>query len=186
MTPLLETNRLRLRAPGFGDAKRLSDYLSAFSVSGNLARVPHPYTVEDARAWLTGWRADSVPGRTHFVLELRNEGAVGVAGFHEQDGVPELGYWLGEPFWGQGLMSEALYAILDWYYDVTEEDDIRSGAFHFNMASIALQMKLGFVETGRSERHCLARGKELEHIDTELTREAYVLSRPKDRKAAAQ
>ena len=47
-------------------------------------------------------------------------------------------------------------------------------------------MKLGFVETGRSTRHCLARGEELEHIDTELTREAYVLSRPKPRKVAAQ
>lgn len=186
MTPLLETPRLRLRAPGFGDARRLTAFLDNFAVSGNLARVPHPYTLEHADAWLAGWRADAAPADTCFILELRDIGAIGSIGFQSRDGVAEIGYWLGEPFWGQGLMSEALYAALDWYFEMTDADYINSGLFHFNMASAAVQMKFGFVETGRSMRHCLARGKELEHIDTELTREAYELSRPKPRKAAAQ
>ena len=187
MTPLLETPRLRLRGPGFGDARQLASLLDNFAVSGNLARVPHPYSIEDAREWLGGWRADAPPYDTSFILDLNGEGAVGVAGFSLQpEGHCELGYWLGEPYWGQGLMSEALYAILDWYFEVTDADFVQSGMFHFNMASAALQMKLGFVETGLSNRHCLARGESIEHIDTELTREAYELSRPKLRKDAAQ
>lgn len=186
MTPYLETPRMRLRGPGFGDARRMTDFLSNFAVSGNLARVPHPYTIDDARAWLGGWRADCATNDTCFILDYRGEGAIGMAGFHDRDGVAELGYWLGEPYWNQGLMSEALYAILDWYFDTTIADYIVSGVFHFNMASAALQMKFGFAETGRSTRHCLARGKELEHIDTELTREAYAASRPKQKKVAAQ
>jgi RimJ/RimL family protein N-acetyltransferase len=186
MTPLIETPRLRLRGPGYGDARRLADYLGNFAVSGNLSRVPHPYTVDHAWDWLSRWRADAVPAETQFVLELKGEGAVGVAGFHMENSAAAIGYWLGEPHWGQGLMSEALYAILDWYFDVTNSDIVLSGVFHFNMASAALQMKFGFVETGRSSRHCLARGEEVEHIDTELTREAYVLSRPKPKGIAAQ
>ena len=186
MTPLIETHRLRLRAPGFGDAKRLAALLDNVAVSGNLARVPHPYTLDHARDWLAGWRADAPPYETGFIVELKNTGAIGAVGFQNGGSAAEIGYWLGEPFWGQGLMSEALYAVLDWYFEMTDADFIISGLFHFNMASAAVQMKFGFAETGRSMRHCLARGKELEHIDTELTREAYELSRPKPRKAAAQ
>lgn len=186
MTPLIETPRLRLRAPGFGDAKRLADFLGNFSVAGNLARVPHPYTIDDARSWLAGWRAGAPANETGFIIEYKGEGAIGVAGFHNNGADAELGYWIGEPFWGQGIISEALYSVLDWYFDTTPADYIVSGVFHFNMASAAVQMKLGFVETGRSMRHCLARGEEVEHIDTELTREAYVLSRPKSKKVAAQ
>lgn len=185
MTPLLETQRLRLRGPGFGDARQLAGFLDNFAVSGNLARVAHPYSIEDARTWLGRWRADSEPADTSFILELRGEGAIGAAGFaRQEDGHSELGYWLGKPYWGRGLMSEALYAILDWYFDVTDADTVQSGVFHFNMPSTALQMKFGFVETGRSVRHCLARGESIEHIDTELTREAYELSHPKPKKAA--
>ena len=48
-----------------------------------------------------------------------------------------------------------------------------SGVFAFNAASLAVQKKLGFIETGRSRLHCLARAADLEHIDTELTRSAW-------------
>ena len=186
MTPYLETPRLRLRSPGLGDAKRMTEFLGSFAVSGNLAKVPHPYTIEDARTWLSGWRADVPPNETRFVIELKDDGAVGMVGFRDCDGNAMIGYWLGEPYWGHGLMTEALSAVLDWYFDVTDADIVLSGVFDFNMASAALQMKFGFVETGRSTCHCLARGEDLEHIDTELTREAYEQSRPKPKGIAAQ
>ncbi len=186
MTPLLETPRLHLRGLRHGDARRLAEYLSNFAVVGNLAHAPHPHTIEDTHRWLSRWCVDAAPKETNFVIELKGEGAVGAVGFHDHDGDAVLGYWLGEPFWGRGLMTETLHAALDWYFEVTDADIVLSGMFYFNMASAALQMKLGFVETGRSTCHCLARGEELEHIDTELTREAYQLSRQKSKKAAAQ
>jgi RimJ/RimL family protein N-acetyltransferase len=46
---------------------------------------------------------------------------------------------------------------------------IHSGVFHFNAASLAIQKRLGFTETGRSWLLCLARDAEVEHIDTQLT-----------------
>lgn len=186
MTPLIETPRLRLRPPGLGDAARLAEYLNNFDVAGNLAMVPFPYSVELARAWLGQWRADAPPQAMQFVIERRNEGAVGVIGFTLRDAVPVFGYWLGQPFWGQGLMTEAAKATLGWFYKATATDVVISGAFHFNMASLTIQHKLGFVETGRSLRHSLARGEDVEHIDTELTREAFTDLAPQTLKVASR
>lgn len=173
MTPLLTTPRLRLRSPGIGDATRLAKLLDNFAISGNLAVVPHPYTLADANQWLGKWRADAMPADTNFIIDHNDEGAIGVIGSRMKDGTAYMGYWLGEPYWDQGIMTEALHAVVDWYFKVTNADIITCGAFHFNMASLAIQQKLGFVETGRSILHSIARGEDLEHIDTELTRDAF-------------
>jgi len=183
MTPLIETERLRLRAPGIGDAKRIAEFLNNFAVSGNLSVVPHPYTLDDANQWLGRWRADSMPANTQFVIELKKEGAIGVVGFREKDKNAQVGYWLGEPFWNRGIMSEALKAVIGWYFNNTKADIVTSGVFHFNMASLAIQQKLGFVETSRSIIHCLARGEDIEHIDTELTRDTFELLQTRQQKA---
>jgi RimJ/RimL family protein N-acetyltransferase len=63
---------------------------------------------------------------------------------------------------------------LDWYFAVTRADAIASGVFAFNKASLAVQKKLGFTEIGTSRLHCLARAADLEHIDTRLTRKAWM------------
>lgn len=173
MNPQLTTARLRLRPPATGDAAHLAAHLDNFAVAGNLAHVPHPYSIADARSWLNSWRDDARPQETGFVIEHKQDGPVGAIGYHDRAGEAVIGYWLGEPFWGQGLMTEAMTEALDWYFSTTSADWVLSGVFHFNMASLAIQQKLGFVEVGRSEVYCLARGEDIEHIDTELTREAF-------------
>ncbi len=170
MDVTLETARLILRPPRAEDAPRIARYMNNFRVAGNLARVPYPYFETDARTWIQSWRPDRRAAETGFSLELPGEGVVGNCGFHLSDGVPVVGYWLGEPFWNRGLMTEALRAVLAWYFEVTDEPSIASGVFHFNKASLAIQHKVGFVETGISRMHCLARKQEVRHIDTELTR----------------
>ena len=107
---------------------------------------------------------------TGFILDLPGGGLIGHAGFHPDVQGTVIGYWLGEPFWNRGFMTEAAIAILDWYFGATTSVSVSSGVFHFNRASLAVQKKLGFTETGRSFRLCLARKEEVRHIDTELTR----------------
>ena len=166
----LRTPRLLLRQPRPDDAPIIARYLNNFHVAGNLARVPYPYAEADARAWLRTWRPDRPPGETGFTLELPGEGLIGHAGFHADAQRTVIGYWLGEPFWNRGFMTEAVGAILDWYFGATPAVSVGSGIFHFNRASLAIQKKLGFTETGSSFRLCLARKQEVRHIDTELTR----------------
>ena len=173
MDVTLHTGRLTLRPPRPGDAERLARFLDNFAVAGNLSHVPYPYRLADAKAWLRGFRRDRPAAETGFTIDLAGEGVIGHVGFHpEHDGVV-IGYWLGQPFWNRGLMSEAVAAAIGWYFEATTADRLRSGVFHFNKASLAIQKKFGFVETGTSWRLCLARGEELRHIDTELARSVW-------------
>lgn len=170
----LTTRRLSLRQPVPRDAERIALFLNNFAVSGNLSRVPYPYHLADAKAWLATWRPDEPPDRTGFALDLPGEGLIGQVGYHAgNDGAAVLGYWLAQPFWNRGFMSEAVAAAVDWYFATTAADRIRSGVFHFNQASLRIQRKLGFVETGECQLLCLARGEEVRHIDTQLQRSVW-------------
>ena len=171
MDVALSTRRLSLRQPRRDDAARIALFLNNFAVAGKLSTVPYPYAESDAHWWLDRWRADSPPAETGFMIELPGEGVIGNCGYHLDVGKdPVLGYWLAEPFWNRGFMSEAVAAVLDWYFEVTTAEHVRSGVFHFNKASLAVQRKFGFTEIGTSTLHCLARHQDLRHIDTRLTR----------------
>jgi RimJ/RimL family protein N-acetyltransferase len=170
----LATRRLVLRPPRAEDAAPIARFLDNFAVSGNLARVPCPYRIEHARAWVESRRPDLPLEETNFAICLAGEGLIGQVGFHVDAGERTvIGYWLAQPFWNRGLMSEAAGAAIDWYFEASGAPVLHSGVFAFNRASLAIQKKLGFVQTGTSSMHCLARGEDLRHIDTELTRAAW-------------
>lgn len=169
----IRTRRLELRLPQMSDADAIALYLNNFAVSGNLARVPYPYYLADARAYLKSRRRDLPPGETGFAICLDGAGFIGMVGFHEARGETVIGYWLAQPFWRRGFMTEAATATIDWYFAESDAPRLKSGVFHFNKASLAIQRKLGFVETSTSSLLCLARGEEVRHIDTELTRAAW-------------
>ena len=170
MDVTLETRRLQLRQPRPDDAPRIARLLNNFAVSGKLARVPYPYRLSDAEWWLDTWRADKPPGETGFIIDLPGEGLIGNCGLHQDNGATVIGYYLGEPYWNRGFMSEAAAAVIEWYFGVTGAAHLDSGVFAFNKASLAVQKKLGFTEMGSSRKHCLARNEDLRHIDTRLTR----------------
>lgn len=171
MDVTLETPRLLLRQPRPSDAVRLTRLINNFAVSGKLARVPYPYKLSDAEWWLGTWRDDKPVGETGFSLELPGEGLIGHCGFHrEEDGETAVGYWLGEPYWNRGFMTEAATRVIAWYFDMSKAEHLDSGIFAFNKASLAVQKKLGFTEIGVGRKHCLARQEDLRHIQTRLTR----------------
>lgn len=174
----LKTRRLTLRPPTLKDAAPIALHLNNFAVAGNLSRVRYPYGLADAEAWLRGIRPDAPPEETGFAVELDGAGYIGNVGLQRDVKTPTIGYWLGEPYWHRGLMTEAVTAVIAWYFGTTNAEKIYCGAFHFNKASLAVQKKLGFIETGTSRRHCLARGEQVRHIDTELSRTDWVGSTP--------
>jgi RimJ/RimL family protein N-acetyltransferase len=177
--PRLTTRRLVLRLPTLADAERVTLLLNNFAVSGNLSRVPYPYHLSDAKAYLKLRRPDGPPQETGFAIDLDGVGFIGQVGYHTDiHGQTVLGYYLGQPFWGRGIMSEAVEAVLGWYFEVTEADRVRSGVFYFNKPSLAIQRKFGFTEIGTSSLTCLARGQEVRHIDTELTRANWLSREP--------
>ena len=170
MDVTLETARLLLRQPRPTDGPRIAKLINNFAVSGKLARVPYPYKLSDAEWWLGTWRPDKPVGETGFSLDLPGEGLIGFCGFHQDNGETVIGYWLGEPYWNRGFMSEAAAGVIEWYFGETGDSHLDSGAFAFNKASLTVQKKLGFTEMRTGRKHCLARDEDLRHIDTRLTR----------------
>ena len=164
----LITPRLRLRAPHRDDAEVLAANLGNYDVSKMLAKVPHPYTLEMAHAWIDTPRINRMP----FIIEMDGQMAGSVA-LRKFDTVADLGYWMVPEYWGRGIMSEAASAALAWLFDTTDHQRVVAGCIEGNHASFRIMQKLGFTITGNSQVHCLARGENLPHIDTELLRSRF-------------
>ena len=111
--------------------------------------------------------------------------AIGVIGLHGAGnrGVATMGFWLGKPFWGRGLMTEAASVMIDLVFGVTSLERIASVAMTTNEASLRIHRKLGFSPLGRGVCPAPARGGEVECEMFEMRRGAalgaYGLRRPK-------
>ncbi|WP_310621631.1 GNAT family N-acetyltransferase [Flexibacterium corallicola] len=90
------------------------------NVSKMLATMPHPFTLEDAKA-LVKRSENAGHQQALFAIRMKNTGRiVGCIGYNpqsEDDGSVHLGYWIGEPFWGQGYATEAAQAVVDFAFE---------------------------------------------------------------------
>jgi RimJ/RimL family protein N-acetyltransferase len=144
-TPVLETERLCLRAPRFEDAKPITALINDRRIAENTARIPHPYSIADAREWIDA--VDKTVGEASFVITRAGE-IIGGCGHFNRDGVPEIGYWLGVPFWGNGYATEAVRALIDHAFGSCGHQALVAGARISNPASRRVLEKCGFQWTG--------------------------------------
>jgi RimJ/RimL family protein N-acetyltransferase len=144
-TPVLETERLVLRAPRLEDANVVAALANDRRIAENTVRIPHPYRVADAREWIGG--ANMQAGERSFLIE-RNGSVIGACGLELRHDLPEIGYWLGVPYWGKGYATEAVRALIDHAFDELGHDTLVAGARISNPASRRLLEKCGFQWTG--------------------------------------
>jgi RimJ/RimL family protein N-acetyltransferase len=175
---ILVTSRLTMRPPAMPDAEDIAAWLSEWDVARMLAPIPHPYRLEHAENWIKEVRSRS----TDLVFTIHRERLIGVVsvGNHENgkgDGIPTLGYWLGSRWHGHGFMTEAAGRLLEHAFDRHGFSAIRSSVFHDNPASLAVQRKLGFVETGDDEIWSCSRQGMVARKNTVLTAEAFAAIR---------
>jgi len=143
-TPVLETERLTLRAPRFEDAKRVAALVNDRRIAENTVRIPHPYAVADAHEWIG---AVILQSATTYLITIGSE-VIGACGLDMRDGVPEIGYWLGVPFWGCGYATEAARGLIDHAFGERGHEVVTSGARVSNPASRRVLEKCGFQWTG--------------------------------------
>jgi RimJ/RimL family protein N-acetyltransferase len=144
--PVLETERLVLRAPRLEDAKAVVVLAGDRRVAENTARIPHPYRMSDALEWITLVNADD--SKQTFLITHAGT-PIGACGIDLRDGpTPELGYWLGAPYWGQGFATEAARAVIDHAFADLGHDALQAGARVSNPASRRVLEKCGFQWTG--------------------------------------
>jgi RimJ/RimL family protein N-acetyltransferase len=144
--PVLETERLTLRAPRFEDAKAIATLVNDRRIAENTLRIPHPYDLADAESFIA--TANAADGERAFLI-TRDAMVLGACGIARRDGEePEIGYWLGVAFWGRGYATEAARALIDHAFGDLGYDCLAGGARVSNPASRRVLEKCGFQWTG--------------------------------------
>jgi RimJ/RimL family protein N-acetyltransferase len=143
--PVLRTARLVLRAPRPSDAEAIARLANDRRVAANTARIPHPYGLDDAEQFIAAVNRRN--GDAAFLIAL--DGApIGICGTSSSDDEPEIGYWLGVPYWGQGYATEAARAVIDYAFGTLQYPALQAGARVNNPASRRVLEKCGFQWAG--------------------------------------
>jgi RimJ/RimL family protein N-acetyltransferase len=146
----IATKRLVLRAPIRGDVPDLVKLADNKTIAEKLARLPSPYTRADAVGFveICAQRPDERP----YAITL-NDKFIGVVGFTFFEGhPPELGYWLGEPFWGQGYMTEAVRGLIEAAHRAHGFELIAARALADTAGSLNVLGKAGFKPVKKPKR----------------------------------
>lgn len=173
----LETPRLWLRWPKATDVPAIERQVSRPEVALMTARIPHPLPAGEVEKAVIDMRTANADG-TGLTLALTRKRApdqvIGMLGLREHYGSggreAQIGYWLAVEAWGQGLMSEAVPAVLDAAFRWTRIEAVRGTANADNARSRAVLEAVGFRSLGREVEHVPVRGRN-------VTVERYILPR---------
>ena len=157
--PVLLTERLVLRRPHREDPAHLVLLANNRRCAELRAGMPHPYGAAEGAGFLER-SADPQRGGAVYALTLADSGAfVGCAGLTAAGSGYSLGYWVGEPHWGQGYATEAAHALIDLAFRATDADAVEAACRVSNAASRRVIHKCGFQYAGQGMMTFLAAGQ---------------------------
>lgn len=152
MSVELTLARCTLRPWRAGDEPSLVRHADNRNVSRNLKdRFPSPYTAADAAQWIARASAQTPPTSFAIVVDGAAVGGIGIElGTDVFRRSAEIGYWLGEPFWGRGIATEALRATTDYAFEHFDICRLEAGVFDWNPASARVLERVGYTLEGRA------------------------------------
>lgn len=173
----LETRRLWLRWPRQADAEAVHRLAGEKSVADMTASIPYPYSPDNADAFILLTRRANMEGRglTLAITQKAKPGqAIGMVSIAAgADAGASLGYWLGQPFWGQGYATEAVQAMADALFTLTIQEALTADARVINPASRRVLEKCGFAYQGSGLQDLRARGGRYPVDHFQLTRRTW-------------
>jgi ribosomal-protein-alanine N-acetyltransferase len=160
----LKLEKFTIRNWQAGDESSLVHHANNRKIWRNVRdRFPHPYSLEDAIWWIRF--ANSETPVANFAIEV-DGAAVGGIGLILRDDIyrlsAEIGYWLGEEFWGRGITSEAVRALTDYAFATFKLCRIYAEVFAWNPASMRVLEKAGFQFEGRLKKSVIKDGEILD------------------------
>jgi RimJ/RimL family protein N-acetyltransferase len=174
----LNLARCQVRSWRETDAESLAIHANNRRVWINLRdRFPHPYSLADARAFIQAART----GRPETMFAIAVQAvAVGGIGVTLHEGVErvsaEIGYWLGESYWGRGIMTEALSAVTAHAIQAHNLTRVYAVPYEWNAASFRILEKVGYVCEGRMRRSAIKDGQVVDQLLY-----AYTVTGPRER-----
>lgn len=146
----LAEGKVRIRPLHYADRERLSKLANNKKIWLNVRDMfPHPYTIEDAEKFID--RVKQYDPQVTFAIEydFKFVGAIGLV--MQQDVYrfsAELGYWIGEPYWGKGIASKALSLMCKYAFDELKMEKLFASVFDGNEGSNKVLLKCGFQQEG--------------------------------------
>lgn len=136
------------------DAPRLAELANNIKIAENLRDAfPHPYSLADAEKFIDMCLKHN-PTQA-FAIEYDGEYA-GNIGLHPETDVyrksAEIGYFLGEPYWGKGIITKAVKQIVEYGFANLDIVRIHTGVFEYNEASQRVLEKCGFKKEAVFEK----------------------------------
>lgn len=157
----LTTFNIKLRPFQKSDSKRLSELINNKKIWDNLRDyVPFPYSEKDASEFIDYCRQQNP--QTSFAILYHEELAGSISLVRQSDVyslTAEIGYWLGEPYWGLGIMTNAVRLITEYGFSTLNLVRIYTGVFDFNKASQRVLAKAGYQLEGIFERSVIKNNK---------------------------
>jgi RimJ/RimL family protein N-acetyltransferase len=162
----LELPEARIRSWRAGDESSLARHADNRNIWLNVRdRFPHPYTLDAAREWVA--RAASADPETQFAIEVDGEAAGGVGVFLQQDVErysAEIGYWLGEAYWGRGLATAVVRRFTDWAFEAYGLCRLYGNVFAWNPGSARVLEKAGYQLEGRMRQAAVKDGRVVDNL----------------------
>jgi ribosomal-protein-alanine N-acetyltransferase len=155
-----------IRDWAMGDASAIVRYANNRKVAMWLRdRFPHPYKLHDAEGFLAAVSQQSP--RVAFAIAMQTEAIGGIGlelGRDVHRFTAELGYWLGEPFWGRGMTTEAVRLFTTWAFEHLTLHRIYANVFAGNEASARVLEKAGFEYEGCLRANVFKNGQILDQL----------------------
>lgn len=156
-TQILDSDRLRLRRFELSDAPDVQRLAGNRAIADTTLNVPHPYEDGMAEAWISTHPPKFEAGELAvFAITLKTDGeligAIGLTIDRSFDRA-ELGYWIGEPYWGLGYCTEAALRMVDYGFADLGLHRIHAKHFDRNPASGRVLQKIGMSKEGTARQH---------------------------------
>lgn len=157
---------ITLRPWHINDADELANIANNKNIAQFMADVfPNPYSVENAKTFIAF--ATLNPNSKIFAIEMNGK-PIGSIGLHLQTDIlrknAEIGYWLGEAYWGKGIIAKAIPQIIDYGYKNMDIVRIFARIFGTNIASQKVVEKCGFILEGKYEKTIFKNGEYLDEL----------------------
>jgi RimJ/RimL family protein N-acetyltransferase len=148
------------------DLNSLVKYANNQNIAKNLTdKFPFPYTENNGRTFIE-YAMKDYPNHI-FAIDIEGQ-AVGGIGIHPQEDIyrknAELGYWLGEPFWGQGIISSAIKQIVNFAFETYDIDRVFARPFGTNIPSQIVLEKNNFILEGKFDKILVKDGVLLDEL----------------------
>jgi RimJ/RimL family protein N-acetyltransferase len=163
----LEINTLNLiiKKPNKNDISSLVKELNNWNISKWLVEVPYPYLINDAYYWLNKTEQNTFS----FNIYKKNKLIGGISLTNKlSDTRWELGYWIGENYWGKGYATEACENLIEYFFSNTSNNLIYASHMKDNIKSKKIIIKLGFKLVKAGKKFSISRNEIIDNLNYEL------------------